>query len=53
MVLQRTCSLAALLKKIFSGGNPDATDEEILEATRLTQADSFVQTFPDKYGNSY
>ena len=30
-------------------GNEHATDEEVLEAARLAQADEFVQTFPDKY----
>ncbi len=42
-VLQRTCSLVELLKRIF-WGNPDATDEEILEAACLAQQTAFVQT---------
>ena len=30
-------------------GNPNATDEEMLEACKLAQADEFIQQFPDKY----
>jgi len=48
MVLQKNV-LFSTIKENLLWGNPDATDEEILEAARLAQADSFVQTFPDKY----
>ena len=30
-------------------GNPDATDEELVEACKLAQADEFVTSFPDGY----
>ena len=30
-------------------GNENATDEEIMEACRLAQADEFIQKMPDKY----
>lgn len=30
-------------------GNENATDDEIVEACRLAQADEFVQSFPDGY----
>ena len=30
-------------------GNENATDEELIEACKLAQADSFIQEFPDKY----
>ena len=33
-------------------GNDDATDEEIIEACKLAQADEFIQKMPDKY-NTY
>ena len=30
-------------------GNKDATDEQIVSAYKLAQADEFISTFPDKY----
>ena len=30
-------------------GNPDATDEELVAACKLAQADDFVRSFPDSY----
>lgn len=30
-------------------GNKEASDEEIVEACKLAQADEFIQRFPDKY----
>ena len=49
MVLQKNVLFSGTIKENLLWGNPDATNEEILEAARLAQADSFVQTFPDKY----
>lgn len=49
MVLQKNVLFSGTIKENLLWGNPDATDEEILETARLAQADSFVQTFPDKY----
>lgn len=49
MVLQKNVLFSGTIKENLLWGNPDATDEEIFEAARLAQADSFVQTFPDKY----
>ena len=49
MVLQKNVLFSGTIKENLLWGNPDATDEEILEAARLAQADNFVQTFPDKY----
>ena len=49
MILQKNVLFSGTIKENLLWGNPDATDEEILEAARLAQADSFVQTFPDKY----
>ena len=49
MVLQKNVLFSGTIKENLLWGNPNATDEEILEAARLAQADSFVQTFPDKY----
>ncbi len=46
---KRTCSLAALLKKI-QGGNPDATDErDSWSATPLRGQTAFCSNNPDKY----
>lgn len=30
-------------------GNPDATDDEVLDAAKLANADSFIRDFPDGY----
>ena len=37
------------IKDNLRWGNPHATDEEMLEACKLAQADEFIQQFPDKY----
>lgn len=49
MVLQKNVLFSGSIKEDMRWGNPDATDEEIMEACRLAQADSFIQTFPDGY----
>ena len=49
MVLQKNLLFAGSIKENLRWGNPNATDEEIMEACRLAQADEFIQTFPDKY----
>ena len=49
MVLQKNLLFSGTIKENLRWGNPDATDEEIIEACRLSCADEFVQTFPDKY----
>ena len=49
MVLQKNVLFSGTIKDNLRWGKEDATDEEILEAARLAQADEFVQTFPDKY----
>ena len=41
MVLQKNVLFSGTIKENLLWGNPDATDEEILEAARLAQADSF------------
>ena len=37
------------LKKICAGGNKDATDEEIIAACKIAQADEFIQDFKEGY----
>ncbi len=49
MVLQKNELFSGTIKDNLRWGNEDATDEEIEEACRLAQADSFIQDFPDKY----
>ena len=49
MVLQKNLLFSGTIKENLRWGNENATDEEILEACRLAQADEFVKTFPDGY----
>ncbi len=49
MVLQKNVLFAGTIKDNLRWGNPEATDEEIVEACELAQADEFVQSFPDGY----
>ena len=49
MVLQKNVLFSGTIKENLRWGNPNATDEEIIEACQLAQADEFVQTFPDGY----
>ena len=49
MVLQKNVLFSGTIKDNLRWGNPDATDEEMLQACKLAQADEFIQTFPDKY----
>ncbi len=49
VVLQKNVLFSGTIKENLRWGNPDATDEEMVEACRLAQADEFIQQFPDKY----
>ena len=49
MVLQKNLLFSGTIKENLRWGDPNATDEEIIEACRLAQADEFVQSFPEKY----
>ena len=49
MVLQKNVLFSGTIAENLRWGNEHATDEEVLEAARLAQADEFVQTFPNKY----
>ncbi len=49
MVLQKNVLFSGTIKENLRWGNADATDEEIEEACRLAQADSFIEEFPQKY----
>ena len=49
MVLQKNTLFSGTIKENLRWGNPDATDEELVYACRLAQADDFIRTFPDGY----
>ena len=49
VVLQKNVLFSGTIKDNLRWGNPDATDEEIVEACKLAQADEFIQLFPKKY----
>ena len=49
MVLQKNLLFAGTIKENLRWGNPDATDEELIEACKLAQAHDFVTSFPDGY----
>ena len=49
MVLQKNVLFSGTIRENLRWGNPDATDEELVEACKLAQADEFVQTLPKGY----
>ncbi len=49
VVLQKNLLFAGTIKDNLRWGNKNATDEEIIEACKLAQADEFISTFPDGY----
>jgi ATP-binding cassette, subfamily B, multidrug efflux pump len=49
MVLQKNVLFSGTIKENLRWGNKEASDEEIVEACKLAQADEFIQRFPDKY----
>jgi len=49
VVLQKNELFSGTIKENLRWGKADATDEEIVEACRLAQADEFVRSFPDGY----
>ena len=49
VVLQKNILFSGTIKSNLKWGNLNATDEEIEKAAKLAQADSFIQTYPDKY----
>lgn len=49
MVLQKNTLFSGTIKENLRWGNTDATDEELVHACRLAQADDFISTFPDGY----
>ena len=49
MVLQKNELFSGTIKENLRWGNPDATDEEIIHACKLSCAHEFIETFPDGY----
>ena len=49
VVLQRNVLFSGTIKDNLRWGNENATDEELVEACKLAQADEFVRQFPDGY----
>ena len=49
VVLQKNVLFSGTIKENMRWGNKEATDEEIIHACKLAQADEFVSQFPKKY----
>ncbi len=49
MVLQKNVLFSGTIKENLRWGNANATDEELIEACKLAQADDFVRSFPEGY----
>lgn len=52
VVLQQNVLFSGTILDNLRWGNKDATDEECIEACKMACADSFIESFPDKY-NTY
>ncbi len=51
MVLQKNQLFSGTIKENLRWGNENATDEELITACKLAQADEFVNSFPQGYDN--
>ena len=49
MVLQDTWLFGGTIRDNLAYGNPDATEDEIMQAARVTYVDRFVRSLPDGY----
>lgn len=49
MVLQNNVLFTGTIKDNLRWGNESATDEELIAACKIAQADDFINEFPDKY----
>lgn len=49
VVLQKNVLFSGTIKENLKWGNDQATDEEIVAAAKLAQADEFISSFPDGY----
>ena len=49
VVLQKNVLFSGTIKQNLRWGDPDATDEELVEACKRAQAHEFIMSFPDGY----
>ena len=49
VVLQKNILFSGTIKENLRWGSKEATDEEMIEACKLAQADEFISRFPDGY----
>ena len=49
VVLQKNLLFSGTIRENLRWGNENASDEEIVQACKLAQADEFVRSFPDGY----
>ena len=49
VVLQKNILFSGTIKENLRGGNKEATDEEMIQACKMSCADEFVSQFPDGY----
>lgn len=49
VVLQKNILFSGTIKENLRWGNPEATDEELVQACKLACADEFISQFPDGY----
>lgn len=49
VVLQKNVLFSGTIKENMRWGNKDATDEQIVNACRIAQADEFIRSFPNGY----
>ena len=49
VVLQKNLLFSGTIRENLRWGNENASDEEIIQACKLAQADEFVRSFPDGY----
>ena len=49
MVLQKNLLFSGTIAENLRWGNENATDEELVDACRLAQADDFIRSFPEGY----
>ena len=52
VVLQQNVLFSGTILDNLRWGNPDATEEECINACKMACADDFIESFPDKY-NTY
>lgn len=49
MVLQKNVLFSGSIRENLKWGNPDATDEQIIEACKVASAHDFITSFPEGY----